>query len=486
MKSKKGFTLIELLAVIAILGIVIAIAIPTYLNVRKQSLEKQYDNVVSRIETAAEKYAKETSLITVSVEQLIKEGYLPADDETDIYDPRDNESLNCRMLEVKVENDTYTAKLTDMDLKESNGKCSPYEVKSIMGLITAECYSENNNQEEINRCNNALKNTNGKWYTGSVKLSINNKSGKKITGYNWTSLTGDNGKDETLIVTAEKGKNTTYSVVITYEDNTSEKGSIDINIDNEKPNIANIGMDQKWTNTNKDVKVEASDGIYSGIDSYYIGTNPNCPIDGFADTNVKNLGTGTYYVCAKDKAGNISDVRPIVVDKIDKTNPYCTGGKLSSTSITEDAVCQDNESGIKDIEYYVSTDPSTPPQDSNGWKSKTDISFSVSCGTTYYLFVKATDMAGNIFVSKESVNSYSGGSCYSGGGSSLPCSPYPSCQFAANGASCANNPSSCADKHNDSQNLADKYGDRYTYDSASGEWTDNNTGKCVNCITKKP
>ena len=97
-KKKKGFTLTELLAVIAILAIIMGIGIATFVNIRDSVLKKEYENVVTQLEGEASRFAEDTSITTVSVERLIEEGYIIPDDETDIYNPQNNESLNCYVI----------------------------------------------------------------------------------------------------------------------------------------------------------------------------------------------------------------------------------------------------------------------------------------------------------------------------------------------------------------------------------------------------
>ena len=50
MKNKKGFTLVELMAVIVVLAIVIAIAIPTYNKIKNTIDIKNYENKKELIE----------------------------------------------------------------------------------------------------------------------------------------------------------------------------------------------------------------------------------------------------------------------------------------------------------------------------------------------------------------------------------------------------------------------------------------------------
>ena len=112
-KKNKAFTLTELIAVIVILSILITLSVVVFMNIRRNTLEKEYTNLVSYLETKAALYAKDTGITTISVEDLIKEGYIKPDDETDIYDPRDNKSMNCYLIKMEFKDGEYIAKLSD-------------------------------------------------------------------------------------------------------------------------------------------------------------------------------------------------------------------------------------------------------------------------------------------------------------------------------------------------------------------------------------
>ena len=75
MKNKKGFTIVELLCVIVLLGIIVSIGVLSVSSIRGSILNKQYKNIKTEIELAAEKYYEDTSYATVYVETLITEGY---------------------------------------------------------------------------------------------------------------------------------------------------------------------------------------------------------------------------------------------------------------------------------------------------------------------------------------------------------------------------------------------------------------------------
>lgn len=79
-KNEKGFTLVELLAVIAILAIVVAIAVPTIGNVIGDSEDKAHEANVNLIKNAA-KLAYVSDLNTgsdeaYSLDDLVEYGFL--------------------------------------------------------------------------------------------------------------------------------------------------------------------------------------------------------------------------------------------------------------------------------------------------------------------------------------------------------------------------------------------------------------------------
>ena len=59
--NKKGFTLTEILAVIAILGVILAIAVPSYNSLSKKFEKAYYEKLEGSILAAAKSYYKENA-----------------------------------------------------------------------------------------------------------------------------------------------------------------------------------------------------------------------------------------------------------------------------------------------------------------------------------------------------------------------------------------------------------------------------------------
>lgn len=77
MKRTKGFTLVEIMIVVAIIGIIIAIAVPAFLRARENSRGRACQENLSKIDGAKEQYALEFRLSnggTVTMDDLIQPG----------------------------------------------------------------------------------------------------------------------------------------------------------------------------------------------------------------------------------------------------------------------------------------------------------------------------------------------------------------------------------------------------------------------------
>ena len=76
MKNKKGFTLIEIIIVVVIIGLLAAMVIPAFNQVRQESREKAMTKNLRQIASAAQHYILEEDVESVSYSALVDGGYL--------------------------------------------------------------------------------------------------------------------------------------------------------------------------------------------------------------------------------------------------------------------------------------------------------------------------------------------------------------------------------------------------------------------------
>ena len=419
-KKRKGFTLVELLAAIAILGVIIGISTAVFIKIKNDSLEKEYKNVVSYLENAASKYARETGYTTVSVEDLIKEGYVMPDDETDIYDPRTNESMNCYIIVSTFENNDYKSKLKEK-LEDEDGKCKTYEKTSDYTLCKV----------EENKCTtDDLKTT---WFNDNITIGVRKDVGSneiletsEDTSIRWSSTTGASGTNSTITTNVSVVSNATYKAEV-IKDNTTGFGVSPVKIDKQSPVITEVSVNSDWA-SKKDVTVTANDFAGSGIYGIYLikikdelgnitaEANKECSKIAKGEyteaennkATIEDKEEGTYKACAIDNAGNYSDdddTKEVIVDNtdsdIDKIELTKIPEKAYATSVKLIGKAQDNLSGL--VAYMFSEDATPPDSDDENWIElenspikNTEITkeTTVTENKTYYFWVK--DYAGAV------------------------------------------------------------------------------------------
>lgn len=348
MKDKKGFTIVELLSVIVILGILITIGIFSIGSIRKTILDKQYKNLKTEIELAAEKYYADTESTSLYVQTLIDEGYLKADNSSfNIYDPRDSKIMNCYIINV---NDG-DASLDDVNKNEdcSNEIAGNYDLKILrQGSKSSD-----------------------KWYNESEVISAvkSDNSIDNSLAYTWTTDLNPNTiwnerefDLQNLLNQMGNVINDVFYVQAWSSDKLYRSAGKRIKIDLVKPIIDNVdisGDPNEWVKE-RVVTIKAHD-LGSGIVEYLFSETENCSGTYEKLSKAQNdftiekkfTSNGNYYFCVKDDAGNKVVSEKIVIQKVDGIPPKCYYGNENTTwqsgSRTINYGCKDNESGCDKI-----------------------------------------------------------------------------------------------------------------------------------------
>ena len=401
--KKKGFTLVELLATIAILAVLISLSLVIYNRVKENVLNQELANTISYIETQAKNYANDTNITVVSVEDLILAGYVEPDDETDIYNPVTNESLNCYLVRSTYEDGKYKSVL---DIEESNrsedGKCKEYEKESnlLIGVST-----DGINYEIAD---------NSKWYKDNVTLAglqNNEVLEDREKEYEWKSNLGTTKTTAKITTEAVVGvaSKIPYTLTINWKEEDQlikAEASATINIDKESPIIERIEVpnSSEWSKE-KSISIEATDGNGSGLKGIYVNlstdleecineykicneeletcmeTLKSCSTNGaykevdgktkIEFTGIKN--EGTYQVVAIDKVGNVSEMNDntkVVIEKIDdgidsiSLSAYPTAPTKNNVTLTGNA--KDTGSGILKVGFFDNAQTDTT---ASGWNT---------------------------------------------------------------------------------------------------------------------
>ena len=310
--NKKAFTLTELIAVIVILSILVTLSVVIFMNIRNSVLQKEYDNLVVYLETKGVEYANDTHITTISVEDLIKEGYVKPDDESDIYDPRDRTSLNCYLVKMEFKDGEYVAKFGDNIGRNEDGTCKEYTKTSDFKI----CKVDNGTCVDIG---------DDEWFSDNITLGIKYRDIILDSDaiYSWLTNTGFTSKGKNVTTEVNLIGDITYKCEVKIKENDKEiigTAVKNVRIDKEKPVISEIKVDTNWS-TNKTIEVIANDGMGSGIDGYAFAKD-NGVCREFNNKNKLNVfENGNYKICVKDKVGNISEVSNVSVSKIDKEYP---------------------------------------------------------------------------------------------------------------------------------------------------------------------
>lgn len=542
MKNNKGFTFVELLSVIVVLGIIVLIATPVYNSVRSRLEKRNYENKIKLIEVAAAKYSEDTNIEVMYVDDLVKDGYLEADNENGhILNPlNQKETLNCHMVKSTLEGNLYYAKFQDKEYREENG-CSLNALNEVNQTFQIKMYEGKISKSSIFNGNTT---NNSYWTKNDVVLEavLNNKDYedkiKKIEWYIGYNQTPD--KEQTTMyynVTTDSVLQQNYTAKLYVDDEGKEKiftATVRVYIDKINPSFYEndaIGLDDIWERE-KIYKIASYDNE-SNIYGYQLkNADESCPtsINDYKKSNkFKITKNGKYKACIIDNVGNRNE-KEITINHVDRIPPRCEWGGEMTTWTKENRtitlVGKDDESGstskyswsytkgttktasleytisdlagnttkckktanvyvdkdapskptvgsigsvngsnvigsiqnkasgsndgigsgVKEYRYLITNTPNIP---ANKNSFTTNITFTRSCGTSYYAWVVAVDHVGNIsdIVSlgstSDGINSYSSFTSCSkscGGGTQTRTN---SCALITTGLSQSCNPQSC-------------------------------------------
>ena len=346
MKNKKGFTLVELMAVIVILAIIIAIAVPTYGKIKRSIDRKNYENKVSLIQVAAAKFAEDTNITATFVKELIEQGYLQADDEEGhIYgiDKDYNKIiLDCFVVLSERKDGLCYSDFIEKDYSDSsegNESVCDYNIPNKLTTnFKIEMYDGNlNNTLEYNddkkwwTKNNVILRTifaNGEnnevtWYEGYGEEEI-----AKCTGGE-NNVCVDTSDSKILYVNSSSVLQQNYTAKSTDKDGNLVIARVRVYIDKLAPSFYQNHADKindKWSSSTIDYKVSAYDnesGLYGFNDETLEGQE--CPTD-FSDykrsKNISFNSNGKKHVCLIDNVGNTNDTT-FEVTHIDNAQMGC-------------------------------------------------------------------------------------------------------------------------------------------------------------------
>ena len=198
-------------------------------------------------------------------------------------------------------------------------------------------------------------------------------------------------------------ENGTYYVYAKDEaGNVSKKAFIISKIDTESPVITIEPIDRSWTNGSVTISYSATDNSNDTI-YYAVSKNDSLEAQQIVGTLTSYDVTenGTYYVYAKDLAGNVSK-RPVEISNIDKDAPVIMLNEYDKNYVNDtlsiSVTITDNSNGT--ILTAISMISNLTAADVTG----TETTFTILDNGTYYVYAK--DEAGNVGKLKVNITNF--------------------------------------------------------------------------------
>ena len=217
--KNRGFTLVEVLAVIVVLGVIIAIAVPNIIMSSKKSKESMYDTKVNMIEKAAELYGNDNfdsvnkSIEIVPLSKLLNDNYLKKESNNCsgnncITDPRTNEGMANQNVCVCTVNKSVVAEFIGTKNNGSGTMCDSSNIDNPVSPDptnpTATQYTLTYDSQGGSSCTSKSVTAGSTWGT----LCSPTKDGYSFSG--WYTGTNGSGTNVTSNTTAT-GNLTVYA-----------------------------------------------------------------------------------------------------------------------------------------------------------------------------------------------------------------------------------------------------------------------------------